>query len=202
MAQVITDPSASVLRPAPLSEKASAQLVRTVLGGKAQDAFCLACHTATGGNPLLLREFADAAAAEGLEATAAGVLRLHEIGPQAVKRRVALRLARLGPPAVAFCGALAVLGDDASSAHVAMLAGLASAEALQVARQLADIDGWKVTHGRPACSPTAVPRLNAWPLTCCSSPLPTTVFWWVPCVAPQQFPRIRNAIRCPGHQPR
>ncbi len=46
MAQVITDPSASVLRPAPLSEKASAQLVRTVLGGKAQDAFCLACHTA------------------------------------------------------------------------------------------------------------------------------------------------------------
>jgi predicted ATPase len=140
MAQVITDPSASVLRPAPLSEKASAQLVRTVLGGKAQDAFCLACHTATGGNPLLLREFADAAAAEGLEATAAGVLRLHEIGPQAVKRRVALRLARLGPPAVAFCGALAVLGDDASSAHVAMLAGLASAEALQVARQLADID--------------------------------------------------------------
>jgi hypothetical protein len=140
MAQVITDSSANVLRPAALSERASAQLVRTILAEKAEDTFCLACHTATGGNPLLLRELADAAAAEGLEATAAGVLRLQEIGPQAVKQRVALRLARLGPAAVAFCGALAVLGDDASSTHVAVLAGLASTEALQVARQLADIE--------------------------------------------------------------
>ncbi|MGH3782467.1 MAG: BTAD domain-containing putative transcriptional regulator, partial [Pseudonocardiaceae bacterium] len=89
MAQVITDPLASVLRPAPLSERASAQLIRTALAGTAEDAFCLACHAATGGNPLLLRELADAVAAEGLEATAAGVLRLREIGPQAVRRRVA-----------------------------------------------------------------------------------------------------------------
>ncbi|MGH3781822.1 MAG: hypothetical protein ACRDRO_14670, partial [Pseudonocardiaceae bacterium] len=66
--------------------------------------------------------------------------RLREIGPQAVRRRVALRLARLGPPAVAFCGALAILGDDARSDQVAALAGLAAAEALQTARQLADIE--------------------------------------------------------------
>ncbi|HEX4099357.1 MAG TPA: BTAD domain-containing putative transcriptional regulator [Pseudonocardiaceae bacterium] len=152
--QVITDPLASVLRPAPLSEGASAQLVRTMLAGTAEDAFCLACHTATGGNPLLLRELADAAAAEGLEATAAGVPRLHEIGPQAVRRRMALRLARLGPPAVAFCGALAILGDDASSALVAVLAGLAFAEALQTARQLADIEILRQNSPSPRQAPS------------------------------------------------
>lgn len=140
LAHITTDPLARMVRPAPLSEKASAQLVRTVLESQAEDAFCLACHTATGGNPLLLRELADAAAAEGLEATAAGAARLHEIGPQAVKRRVALRLTRLGPSAVAFCGALAILGDGANPAHVVHLAGLEPATALQTARQLIDID--------------------------------------------------------------
>jgi DNA-binding CsgD family transcriptional regulator len=140
LAHVTTDPLARMVRLAPLSEEASAQLVRTVLAGKAEDAFCLACHTATGGNPLLLRELADAAAAEGLEATAAGAARLHEIGPQAVKRRVALRLTQLGPPAVAFCGALAILGDGVNPAHVAHLAGLEPTAAQQTARQLIDIE--------------------------------------------------------------
>ncbi|MDQ3901901.1 MAG: LuxR C-terminal-related transcriptional regulator, partial [Actinomycetota bacterium] len=126
----------------------SAQLVRTVLGEAAEDMFCRACHTATGGNPLLLRELADAAAAEGLDATSDGVARLQEIGPQVVKRRVALRLARLGPPAVAFCGALAVLGDNAKLPHVAQLAGLTAADAAQTARQLADIE---ILHQNPRC---------------------------------------------------
>src|SRR5947209_5420269 len=145
LAQVATEQLATVVRPAPLSEGASAQLVRTVLGDAAEDTFCRACHTATGGNPLLLRELADAAAAEGLDATSDGVARLQEIGPQAVKRRVA---ARLGPPAVAFCGALAVLGDNAKLPHVAQLAGLSAADAAQTARQLADIE---ILHQNPRC---------------------------------------------------
>ncbi|MGH3607984.1 MAG: BTAD domain-containing putative transcriptional regulator [Pseudonocardiaceae bacterium] len=146
LAQVTTDPQARMLRPAPLSAAASAQLVRTVLAGRAEDAFCLACHTATAGNPLLLRELIEAAAAEGLDATSAGVTRLHEIGPQAVQRRVALRLARLGSSAAVFCGALAILGDNATLTHVAALAGLAPAEALQTARLLVDIE---VVHQNP-----------------------------------------------------
>ena len=140
LAQLTTDPLATTLRPAPLSGAASAHLVRTVLGGRAADAFCVACHTATGGNPLLLRELADMAAAEGLEATSAGLVRLHEIGSQAVKRRVALRLARLGPPATALCGALAILGDGTDCAHVAVLAGLTPADAMQTVRRLIDIE--------------------------------------------------------------
>ncbi|HXT44714.1 MAG TPA: BTAD domain-containing putative transcriptional regulator [Pseudonocardiaceae bacterium] len=148
LAQIATDQPATVVRPAPLSEAASAQLVRIVLGEGAQDAFCHACHIATGGNPLLLRELADAAAAEGLDANSDGVARLKEIGPQAVKRRVALRLARLGSPAVTFCGALAVLGDNAKLPHVAQLAGLAAADAAQTARQLADIE---ILQQHPRC---------------------------------------------------
>jgi DNA-binding SARP family transcriptional activator len=140
LGQVTTDPQARMLRPAPLSAAASAQLVRTVVAGRAEDAFCLACHTATAGNPLLLRELIEAAAAERLEATAAGVARLHEIGPQAVQRRVKLRLARLGLPATVFCGALAILGDNAKLTHVAALAGLPPAEAQQTARLLVDIE--------------------------------------------------------------
>jgi predicted ATPase len=138
MAQVTTDSLIRVVRPAPLSEGASAQFVRTVLAG-AEDTFCLACHTATGGNPLLLRELVDAAVAEGLEATAAGVARLRQIGPQAVKRRLALRLARLGPSAVAFCDALAILGANVNPAYVAILAGSASVDPLHTVRQLVDI---------------------------------------------------------------
>jgi DNA-binding SARP family transcriptional activator len=140
LGQVTTDPQARMLRPAPLSAAAAAQLVRTVVAGRAEDAFCLACHTATAGNPLLLRELIEAAAAERLEATSAGVARLHEIGPQAVQRRVKLRLARLGLPATVFCHALAILGDNAKLTHVAALAGLPPAEAQQTARLLVDIE--------------------------------------------------------------
>lgn len=153
LANVTTDPPAMVVRPAPLSETASAQVVRAVLGAGADDPFCRACHIATGGNPLLLHELADAAAAEGLEASSSGVARLLEIGPQAVQRRVALRLARLGSPAVSLCSALAVLGDNAKLAHVADLAAMAAAEAVQTARQLADIE---IVQQSPRCSREAL----------------------------------------------
>ncbi|MGH4026902.1 MAG: helix-turn-helix transcriptional regulator [Pseudonocardiaceae bacterium] len=144
--QIATDPPATVIRPAPLSLNASATLVRRVVGGDAETEFCLACHTATGGNPLLLYKLADVAAAEGLEPTAAGTARLHEIGPRVVGRRVTLRLARLGPAATALCNAVAILGDRADAIHAAALAGLGRNEALQTARQLTDIE---ILHRQP-----------------------------------------------------
>lgn len=147
LTQVATDPLVTLMRPARLSPAASAKLVRTVVGGAAETEFCLACHTATGGNPLLLHKLADVAAAEGLEPTAAGTARLYEIGPLVVGRRVALRLARLGPAATALCHAVAVLGDRADATHAAALAGLERGEALQTARQLTDID---ILHRQPS----------------------------------------------------
>jgi DNA-binding CsgD family transcriptional regulator len=138
LAQITTDPLTTMIRPAPLSLAASTKLVRTVLGGEAEEAFCRACHIASGGNPLLLRELANMAAAEGLEPTAAGVARLVELGPRVVGERVTLWVARLGPAAMALCGAVAILGDNASPAHAGILAGLELIEALWAARQLVD----------------------------------------------------------------
>jgi tetratricopeptide (TPR) repeat protein len=139
LTQVTTDPVAMVVRPAPLSQAASVRLVRTMLTEDAQEEFCLACHTASGANPLLLHELVGVALAEGLEPTAAEVARLAEIGPRAVRQRVALRLARLGPAAAALCAAVAILGDGADPRYVATLAGLQPAQVWRTARQLIDI---------------------------------------------------------------
>lgn len=139
LTQITTDPLATVIRPAPLSLVASARLVRTVLAEDAEKEFCRACHTASGGNPLLLHELVGVALTEGIEATSAGAVHLAEIGPRVVVRRMALRLARLGPAAAALCAAVATLGDDADLCYVATLAGLEAAQALQTARQLIDI---------------------------------------------------------------
>lgn len=139
LTQITTDPLATVVRPAALSQAASARLVRAVLAEDAEEEFCLACHTASGGNPLLLHELVGVALAEGLEASAAGVARLTEIGPRAVGQRVALRLARLGPPAAALCAAVAILGDGADPRYVATLAGLQPEQAVHTARRLIDV---------------------------------------------------------------
>lgn len=140
LAHVTTDPLANILRPTPLSATASAQLLRTALNREPEEAFCFACHTASGGNPLLLRELANMAAVEGIEPTAAGAARLVELGPRVIGRRVTLRIARLGPAARALCSAVAILGDGANPTHAATLARLELTEALQVTRQLIDIE--------------------------------------------------------------
>jgi DNA-binding CsgD family transcriptional regulator/predicted negative regulator of RcsB-dependent stress response len=139
LAQIVIDPLVRLVRLTPLSPAGSARLVRAVLGGQVEEEFCAACHDATGGNPLWLRELASVAAAEGLEPTATGAAHLIELGPRAVGRRVALRLARLGPAAEAVCGAVAVLGDGAEPAQVAALAGREFTEAAEAMRQLVEV---------------------------------------------------------------
>jgi DNA-binding CsgD family transcriptional regulator len=136
---LVTDPLSTVLQPAALSEAAAAQLVRATVTG-AGDRFCAACNEATGGNPLLLRELAVVAAAERITSDAAGLTKLAQIGPRATARRVTMRLARMGPDAVALVGAVAVLGDGAELGHAAELAGLKAARALQVTDELAAVD--------------------------------------------------------------
>jgi len=159
LAQLTTDPLVETVRLAPLSQPASARLVRAVLAREADDAFCAACHTASGGNPLLLRELADMAAFENLEPTAAGAAHLVALGPRVVGQRVALRLERLGPAAVALCRAVAIFGDGANVAHAAALAGLDPADAVQLARRLSDMEilRWRAlaASGAPWAAATA-----------------------------------------------
>ena len=95
--RMLTDPSAIVLRLAPLSEKTSTLFVREALSPDADDVFCRACFDASRGNPLLLNELLGAIGAEQLPPTASNVGRLLEIGAPAVARPVLLRLSRLPP---------------------------------------------------------------------------------------------------------
>lgn len=133
-------PLATRLQPKPLTEAASAELVRAALARDADAAFCRACHAASGGNPLLLRELARALCAEGLEPTADEADRVLALGSRAVSRTVALRLARLGPPVAFFAQAAAVLGDGAPLRLVAQLAEVDDETAYEAVGILSQLD--------------------------------------------------------------
>ncbi len=98
-------------------------LVRERLGGDADDAFCAACHDATGGNPLLLRQLLRALEAEGVRPDAGQAAVVRAIGPRAVSGTVLLRLARLSDDARGVARAAAVLGESAALLPVAVMAG-------------------------------------------------------------------------------
>ena len=56
LGEVTSAPAAEVVALHPLSEDASAELVRERLGAGAHESFCEACHHASAGNPFLLAE--------------------------------------------------------------------------------------------------------------------------------------------------
>ncbi len=134
------EPAARVVAPHELSERATAELLRTRLSPAATDAFCRACHDATGGNPLLVAELASALADGGVRGGDEDVARVAEVGPEAVSRAVRLRLARLPDEARAFARAASVLGDGASLEDAAATAGLDVAAATTVAGALIDAE--------------------------------------------------------------
>ena len=138
--QIVADPLATVIRPAPLSAAAAALLLRETLSPDAEDAFCAACWEETAGNPLLVRELVHVIAAEGLAPTEANVPRLRELGARAGSRAVALRLSRLAPEATTLAQAVAILGDDADPRQAAALADLEEQAAFEAAAALARVD--------------------------------------------------------------
>ena len=147
------DPATVVVRPRPLSAPAVAAIVRARLGADADDAFCAACHRATGGNPLYVRELVGALADAGVEPTAAPADAVDTVGPAAVTRFVLHRLERLGPDATALAQAVAVLGDDVDPAIAARLARLTPDAAEAAAARLVRADvlraGRDLAFGHP-----------------------------------------------------
>jgi len=140
LGQIVSDPLATVLRPAPLSTDATTRLVRGTLSPDTDDAFCVACHQETGGNPQLLRELVHEIAAEGLAPTEVNVPRLRELEARAGSRTVSLRLSRLPPEATRLAQAVAILGDDADLRQAAALADLDEQAASEAAAALARVD--------------------------------------------------------------
>ena len=144
LGEIVNDPLTVTLRPGPLSMDGTRRLVTDRLLAEAHEAFSTACHTATGGNPLLLGELLKALRAEGVRPDAGHVDAVADLGPRALSRAVLVRLARLPPDAARVAGAAAVLGDGAELSIVAELAGLepdaasAAASALAGAEILSD----------------------------------------------------------------
>ena len=139
LGQIVSDPLAAGVQPAPLSPEAAARLVREALRD-ADDAFCAACHEETGGNPLLLRELVHAIAAEGLAPTEDNVPPLRELEARAGSRTVSLRLSPLPPEATRLARAVAILGEDADPRLAATLADLEDGAASEAAGALARVD--------------------------------------------------------------
>jgi DNA-binding CsgD family transcriptional regulator/tetratricopeptide (TPR) repeat protein len=140
VAQIVSDPLVTRIRPAPLSAQAVARLMRETLSPEADDAFCAACQQETGGNPQLLRELVHEVAAEGLAPTQVNVARLRELGARAGSRAVSARLSRLPPEARGLAQAVAILGEDADLRHAAALAELDGRAASGAAEALARVD--------------------------------------------------------------
>jgi tetratricopeptide (TPR) repeat protein len=122
LAELLADPATTVERPNALTMPAVTELVRAELGAEAEQPFCLACHHATGGNPLLLRELLRTLASDGVAPAASSIGVVERVAPDAVARSVRLRLSRqvasqlLAAPPESVEGAVAILRDAASAA--------------------------------------------------------------------------------------
>ena len=139
-ALLASSPAAAALYPRPLSESAAVTLAREHLGAEAAEEFCLACHTATGGNPLFLRELLRALATAEVVPSAAAANTVQDVGPAAVSRFVLHRLAALGPAATELARAVAVLGDNSEPLLAAEVSGLREGAVRQVADDLVRAD--------------------------------------------------------------
>ncbi|HEX8102649.1 MAG TPA: AAA family ATPase [Solirubrobacteraceae bacterium] len=137
LAAIAEGPSARVLRPEPLSEPATATLVGHALGDEPDERFTRAARGATGGNPLLLRELARAAAEQGLRGTGEESERVTALGSRGISEAVGRRLRTLGAAAGGVARAAAVLGERAQLDDVAALAGVDVPEAVAALDRLA-----------------------------------------------------------------
>lgn len=107
------------VRPTPLTAAGVTDLVRQALGEEAHETFAAACHRATSGNPLLLRQLLGALRSGGVRPHAEQAATVTDIGSRAVSGLVLGRLAQLPDRATAVAHAVAVLGDGATLRDVA-----------------------------------------------------------------------------------
>jgi DNA-binding CsgD family transcriptional regulator len=127
-ASLVGDLATELLRPSPLTYAAIAALIAARLSADPHERFVDACIEATGGNPFLVGELLDEAAARRLDPTETAEADVRAIVPRGVANAVLLRLARLAPPAAVLARALSVLGDGAQVGDAGRLGGIAGGE--------------------------------------------------------------------------
>ena len=112
-----------IVRPAPLSASAAAELVRARLPD-AVEQFSAACHQATGGNAFLLGELLAELADQGAAGTAAESTGIFEFDSERVGHAVRRRLRLMSDDATAVARSVAVLGPPTPLGDVAALTEL------------------------------------------------------------------------------
>ena len=146
LATLATDPSAELIRIAPLTRTAVGEFVEARLGAAPEPPFVDACLRATRGTPFLLRELVSALREDMVAPTAAAAEHVEEIGARTVGRSILLRLDRLPEPAARLARAMAIL-ERAELWQAARLAELPADEAADAADRLAAAD--ILEPGRP-----------------------------------------------------
>jgi DNA-binding CsgD family transcriptional regulator len=124
LAEILAGPLTASVRPRPLSSEATARLVGDHLGESPDQTFSAACHTATGGNPLLLGELISTLQLEGVAPDSGSVSAVTDLGPGAVSRAVLVRLGRLTDDALRLARAASVVGAEADASLLAAVAEL------------------------------------------------------------------------------
>ena len=132
---VTSDPTAEVIRLAPLTRAAVAQLLEDGLGEAPDPVDVDTCLRVTRGTPFLVRELVEALSERG-----------SGIAAQTVGRSIHLRLGRLPEHAGRLARALAIL-EQSDLLQAARLAGLEEPEAADAADLLAT--AWILEPGRP-----------------------------------------------------
>jgi DNA-binding CsgD family transcriptional regulator/tetratricopeptide (TPR) repeat protein len=122
--------------PAPLTERATAALMRDRLDARPSTELVRACHHASGGNPYLLTELVRALRTDGLPSDEEAMTSVERIASRALGRPMLSRLRRLGEDAAQLAAAVAILGADAQLRPAARLAGLDLAAAADAADAL------------------------------------------------------------------
>ena len=138
--ELLADPAALVIRPRPLGQESAASLARERLAAEPDPAFADALQTGSGGNPLFLVALLDALWRDGTAPTAEHATHVLQLGPRAIARGVASRLARLPRDAAELLRAAAIVGDQAALPLAAALAGIDTATALGAAAVLVNAD--------------------------------------------------------------
>ncbi len=130
LADLLLDPSATVLRPQALSVEATGAVVRTRLAA-ADQGFVATCHRTTSGNPLLLRQLVRALESEGVPPDVVHADTVRAVGSRAVASLVMLRLRRMPPASVEAARAVAFIGADVDLPSIAALAQLPEEQAAE-----------------------------------------------------------------------
>ncbi|HJQ73284.1 MAG TPA: hypothetical protein VJ814_00240, partial [Gaiellaceae bacterium] len=140
----------TIVAPGPLQDDGCRALLARELG-RVSPELSTACRRVTGGNPFLLIELGRELAALGVTAGSAVEL-VEELGPDAVSRSIAARLAGLPPTTRELAAASSVLGDGsrlrdaAAVAAVTLDAATAAADRLVAASVLEDADPIRFAH--------------------------------------------------------